>query len=316
MKFYTLFITFTLFIFGTFANQEMGPDQDPGVGRCNVYKKCPLKKQYRNSKLSEKELEKDKYHQCCSYYSHCGESIEYCGVGCQFGDCLPEYKDQTRQLFVCHSLYLQNRCSNDCPCLNGACCSKYGYCGTTKEFCDEGNRMTSTLATKFITLSIPTASKTTTTTTPTPTIKVVKGMCGKDIGSCSEGHCCSKYGWCGSTKDHCYISKGCQSEFGKCQNDSSSTKETKKSTTTTTSKKTSASKKVNSTTKNTITKKTSKTLTKKAKTTSTIKKIAGKCGEGYGKCPKGLCCSKYGWCGSAKDYCAKGCQPKYGKCLN
>ncbi|KAF2848708.1 carbohydrate-binding module family 18 protein, partial [Plenodomus tracheiphilus IPT5] len=28
------------------------------------------------------------------------------------------------------------------------------------------------------------------------------------------GSCCSQYGWCGSTKDHC--NAGCQSAFGTC----------------------------------------------------------------------------------------------------
>jgi len=40
------------------------------------------------------------------------------------------------------------------------------------------------------------------------------------------------------------------------------------------------------------------------------------CGEGYGNCPIGHCCSKYGWCGKGYNYCAisEGCQLKYGLC--
>ncbi len=40
----------------------------------------------------------------------------------------------------------------------------------------------------------------------------------------------------------------------------------------------------------------------------------GKCGEEYGKCPSGQCCSKYGYCGKSKDYCESGCQSDFGKC--
>jgi len=42
----------------------------------------------------------------------------------------------------------------------------------------------------------------------------------------------------------------------------------------------------------------------------------GQCGNGNGKCQPGYCCSKYGWCGKADDYCSvsKGCQSKFGKC--
>jgi len=93
--------------------------------------------------------------------------------------------------------------------------------------------------------------------------------CGKGKGKCPNGECCSKYGWCGTSNDHCAISKGCQSEFGKCAEE----------------KKT---------------------------------PVDGKCGKGYGKCPSGQCCSKYGWCGTSTDYCAlsKGCQSEFGKCSN
>ncbi|OUM62879.1 carbohydrate-binding module family 18 protein [Piromyces sp. E2] len=41
-----------------------------------------------------------------------------------------------------------------------------------------------------------------------------KERCGPGIGNCDEGSCCSKFGWCGTSEDHCGI--GCQSEFGKC----------------------------------------------------------------------------------------------------
>ncbi|OUM61871.1 carbohydrate-binding module family 18 protein [Piromyces sp. E2] len=53
-----------------------------------------------------------------------------------------------------------------------------------------------------------------------------KVRCGSIDGKCDPGYCCSKYGWCGATSDHC--GKGCQSEFGTC-NSPSITKTTKTS---------------------------------------------------------------------------------------
>jgi len=40
----------------------------------------------------------------------------------------------------------------------------------------------------------------------------------------------------------------------------------------------------------------------------------GKCGSSNGRCPVGLCCSKYGYCGETGSYCGAGCQSKYGSC--
>ncbi|ORY03447.1 glycoside hydrolase/deacetylase, partial [Basidiobolus meristosporus CBS 931.73] len=38
--------------------------------------------------------------------------------------------------------------------------------------------------------------------------------CGAEYGSCGEGLCCSEYGYCGYTSDHCEA--GCQSQYGSC----------------------------------------------------------------------------------------------------
>eukprot|EP00833_Pecoramyces_ruminatium_P002194 jgi/Orpsp1_1/1176226/evm.model.c7180000056867.1 len=42
--------------------------------------------------------------------------------------------------------------------------------------------------------------------------------------------------------------------------------------------------------------------------------ITGECGPSKGKCPRGQCCSQYGYCGSETSHCGIGCQPAYGIC--
>jgi peptidoglycan/xylan/chitin deacetylase (PgdA/CDA1 family) len=137
--------------------------------------------------------------------------------------------------------------------------------------------------------------------------------CGKGIGKCRDGLCCSKYGYCGSTQEYC--GTGCQSEFGHC-----GAVATKK---TTTNKKASTTKKVTTTKKTTVkkvttTKKgttTTKKVTTTKKATTTVKiSTNGRCGGSNGVCPNNLCCSKYGYCGQTNDYCGTGCQSEFGKC--
>ncbi|OUM65170.1 carbohydrate-binding module family 18 protein, partial [Piromyces sp. E2] len=49
------------------------------------------------------------------------------------------------------------------------------------------------------------------------TVSAAPNTYSKDrCGECYPGYCCSKYGWCGQSNDHCSISNGCQSEFGDC----------------------------------------------------------------------------------------------------
>ncbi len=39
-----------------------------------------------------------------------------------------------------------------------------------------------------------------------------------------------------------------------------------------------------------------------------------RCGENYGNCDSGECCSLYNWCGTTEEHCGTGCQSKYGVC--
>ena len=42
-----------------------------------------------------------------------------------------------------------------------------------------------------------------------------KDRCGEDYGICDGVECCSLYGWCGLTEEHC--GKGCQPKYGTCK---------------------------------------------------------------------------------------------------
>jgi len=205
----------------------------------------------------------------------------------------------------------------------------------------------------------------------------VNARCGKGYGSCPTGTCCSKFGYCGTTADHC--GAGCNINYGAClqtkkQNKNTTTikkankkttttpkKNVKKTTTTpknvkkttTTPKKnvkkttttpknvkkttTTPKKNVKKTTttpknvkKTTTTpknvKKTTTTPKNVKKTTTTPKNVkkttttpksaepTGLCGGKYGSCPDGQCCSQYGYCGVTSEYCGTGCQTAFGVC--
>ncbi|ORX42771.1 hypothetical protein BCR36DRAFT_264070, partial [Piromyces finnis] len=71
--------------------------------------------------------------QCCSQKGYCGTTSAYCGVGCQseFGKC--------NSVKVTSTDYTCGRKNNvDYICPNSQCCSKYGYCGTTSDYCGTG----------------------------------------------------------------------------------------------------------------------------------------------------------------------------------
>jgi len=73
-------------------------------------------------------------------------------------------------------------------CANGQCCSQWGWCGTTSAHCSGGAPPVST----------PVAAP-----VPAP---VSSGTCGggnRGNGICSNGQCCSQWGWCGTTSDFC-----------------------------------------------------------------------------------------------------------------
>lgn len=91
---------------------------------------------------------------------------------------------------------------------------------------------TTSVAPPESTSSEPTGpTRTTISVAPTHTGKSIDGTCGNGVTCAGTdfGACCSVFGWCGDSYDHCSPENGCQPEWGTCDDGESST------TTTTTS---------------------------------------------------------------------------------
>jgi len=218
---------------------------------------------------------------CCSKYGWCGKSYAYCSAskGCQseYGQCHDLSQEEVKEDKQVNSLNNTEvgRCGKgygNCP--TGHCCSKYGWCGQSSTYCS----LTKGCQSEFG--QCQEDSQENPRNNPTENIKV--GRCGKGYGNCPTGYCCSKYGWCGQSSIYCSINKGCQSDFGQCQENS----------------------------KENLQQNTKENFQENSKSEY-------KCGKDFGKCPSGECCSKYGWCGKSTSYCliSRGCQSEFGKCL-
>ncbi|KAF2794231.1 carbohydrate-binding module family 18 protein [Melanomma pulvis-pyrius CBS 109.77] len=92
-------------------------------------------------------------------------------------------------------------------CKTGQCCSKYGNCGTTSDYCAA---------------SVCQSAFGKCDPAPGPGSVTPDSTCGniqKGAGNgyvCKTGQCCSKYGNCGTTVDYCGAANGCQAAFGSC----------------------------------------------------------------------------------------------------
>ncbi|KAK1755531.1 carbohydrate-binding module family 18 protein [Echria macrotheca] len=94
-----------------------------------------------------------------------------------------------------------------------ACCSAYGYCGSSDEFC----LTTAGCQSRY-------SNSSTSCTAPKSGVSIsVDGTCGT-TGAGKNGYrcpvngtsCCSASGYCGNSTDHCDVNQGCQANFGKC----------------------------------------------------------------------------------------------------
>jgi len=141
------------------------------------------------------------------------------------------------------------------------------------------------------------------------------GRCGKDYGKCPTGQCCSKYGWCGTGTNYCTIQQGCQSSYGKCDEESNIAIDGQ------CGKGIGKCPSGECCDKNGQCGKSDNHCSIEQGCQSefgdcTVTKISttGQCGKEQGRCPDGQCCSKYGYCGTGESYCQSGCQSEFGQC--
>ncbi|KAJ0344776.1 hypothetical protein COL154_007415 [Colletotrichum chrysophilum] len=123
-------------------------------------------------------------------------------------------------------------------CVNepgATCCSSAGWCGNTADHCGAscqplyGTCAISGASTSIVRVSSAPPSSSTPASSSTPVSSAngpsgtppvsTNGRCGSTQGgtTCIKepgATCCSQYGWCGSTTDHC--GTGCQPAFGTC----------------------------------------------------------------------------------------------------
>ncbi|KAL1607853.1 hypothetical protein SLS60_002791 [Paraconiothyrium brasiliense] len=197
----------------------------------------------------------------------------------------------------------------------GNCCSQAGWCGTSDAYCGTGcNALFGTCAgSSAVSSAVVSTSAVADAVSSTPVVassasapaasatgvtgkQTTDGTCGSTSGfNCigwSEGECCSTYGWCGNTADHC--GTACNPLYGKCT--SSSTP---------------------ATTIATSIRATSTSASAPAKTSAASNvSTNGKCGARNGNkvCPGSKCCSVMGNCGDNLLYCWAGCQQAFGQC--
>ncbi|OUM58892.1 carbohydrate-binding module family 18 protein [Piromyces sp. E2] len=184
-------------------------------------------------------------------------------------------------IFLLLEFTLARRCGSEFSnkkCLNNECCSKWGYCGTSKDHCKAGCQSKYAKSTTKSTGKINTSTKSKTTSTIKQKESSSKSnYCGPKYNNkkCSFGDCCSKDGKCGFGHEYC--GDGCQSEFGVCLGE----------------------------------------LPDPNPQFPEDEPSEIHCGPKYGykKCSFGDCCSKDGECGFGHKYCGNGCQPEYGGCL-
>ncbi|WYZ44614.1 hypothetical protein EsH8_VII_001050 [Colletotrichum jinshuiense] len=149
---------------------------------------------------------------------------------------------------------------------------------------------------KITPVSAPVCSSTaTSSSSPSSTGLAISidATCGSASGKTCQGsvfgNCCSVNGYCGNSTAYC--GTGCQSDYGTCDSQSSSSSDASAPGSSTVS----------------------------AGNPALQVSVTGSCGptNGGNTCAGsvfGNCCSQYGYCGSDVNFCGTGCQPGYGSC--
>ncbi|KAK1830618.1 hypothetical protein QBC39DRAFT_308574 [Podospora conica] len=158
------------------------------------------------------------------------------------------------------------------------------------------------------------------------------GTCGASAGRCPNDLCCSDYGFCGDSVDHCAPLLNCQSQYGVC---GWPRVVAPPPTTSTPPPPTTAAPPPTTTTTPVVVVTTAPPTistaisslpipTRVVPPTSTSVPVFGTittngmCGNGttcLGNPNVGPCCSQFFYCGSSLEYCGAGCHVEFGACL-
>ncbi|KAM7198457.1 hypothetical protein V8F33_004963 [Rhypophila sp. PSN 637] len=144
------------------------------------------------------------------------------------------------------------------------------------------------------------------------------GRCGSQYGRCPEDLCCSDYGYCGDSVDHCAPLFDCQPQFGVCGWPRAPPPPVVTTTSTTSTTSTSTTPTSTSTTSSTSSTSGSPSTPTGTAPGGLVITTDGRCGNGtscIGNPNYGPCCSQFEWCGSSLDFCGAGCQSQFGACL-
>ncbi|KAK4445335.1 pseudo-hevein [Podospora aff. communis PSN243] len=166
------------------------------------------------------------------------------------------------------------------------------------------------------------------------------GQCGAQAGRCPGNLCCSDYGFCGDSVDHCAPLFDCQPQYGVCGWPRPATTSAPPPPTTTSTTSAPPPPTTTSTTTSTSTSISTAIVSLPPPTTTTsrppvvvtptttgpilqptsIGRVTtnGQCGNGtvcIGNPAYGPCCSQFFWCGSSLDFCGAGCKSEFGACL-
>ncbi len=152
-----------------------------------------------------------------------------------------------------------NRGNGICP-MTSECCSQYGFCGTTADHC------ASPPATTQVAPSSPSSVSSSSTGGTCGGGQVGNGIC------LNSNECCSQYGFCGSSSEHCAIAAGTTDQQQPSQTTASPQQEQQQ-------------------------------------------QVYGTCGNGAtgnGICPTNSdCCSAQGFCGTTLEHCTNKVGPTF-----
>lgn len=143
---------------------------------------------------------------CCSQFGFCGNTTDYCGVGCQsaFSGTACDAPGTVDNTFMC------GVANSNLSCSDGLCCSQFDFCGNTTDYCGDGCQSDFGVCT-------PGSTGTGTGTGA----GAGDGLCGPDNGDavCPDDQCCSGAGFCGTTEPYCMDPANCQLAYGRCDSD-------------------------------------------------------------------------------------------------